>query len=75
MKQHKAVYFAAVGGAGALISRKILSAVIVAYPELVAEAIRKMEIRDFPVVVANDIHGGDLYETGERTYRRGMVDT
>lgn len=70
MAAHKAVYFAAIGGAGALISRSILSAEVVAYPELGTEAIRKMNVKDFPLIVANDSTGGDLYETGSRTYRR-----
>ena len=68
MQKYKAIYFAAIGGAGALISRSILSAEIVAYPELGTEAIRKMEVKDFPVIVANDLHGGDLYEAGIKTY-------
>ena len=70
IQKFKAVYFAAIGGAGALIARSIFSAEIVAYPELGTEAIRKMEVRDFPVIVANDIHGGDLYDAGVNTYRR-----
>lgn len=70
MEIHKAVYFAAIGGAGALISRSILSAEVVAYPELGTEAVRKMRVKDFPLIVANDSHGGDLYETGRKTYRR-----
>lgn len=70
MMAHKAVYFAAIGGAGALISKTILSADVVAYPELGTEAVRKMTVREFPLIVANDCHGGDLYETGSRTYRR-----
>jgi len=70
METHTAVYFAAIGGAGALISRSILSAEVVAYPELGTEAIRKMQVKEFPLIVANDSHGGDLYETGSKTYRR-----
>ena len=53
-----------------MIARSILSAEIVAYPELGTEAIRKMEVKDFQVIVANDIHGGDLYEMGVKTYMR-----
>jgi fumarate hydratase subunit beta len=68
MRKYKAVYFAAIGGAGALISRSILSAEIVAYPELGTEAVRKLEVKDFPVIVANDTHGGDLYEDGIKAY-------
>jgi len=69
MEKYQAVYFAAIGGAGALISRSIVSAEIVAYPELGTEAVRKMQVRDFPLIVANDSYGGDLYETGAKTYR------
>ena len=68
IQKFKAVYFAAVGGAGALISSCIVSADIVAYPELGTEAVRRLEVKDFPVIVANDIYGGDLYETGIAQY-------
>jgi fumarate hydratase subunit beta len=68
MQKYKAVYFAAIGGAGALIARSIISAEVIAYPELGPEAIRKLEVKDFPVIVANDTHGGDLYEEGIKTY-------
>jgi len=67
---YKAVYFAATGGAGALISRCILSAEIVAYPELGSEAIRRLEVDKFPVIVVNDVNGGDLYEEGVAAYAR-----
>lgn len=70
MVAHKAVYFAAIGGAGALISKSILTAEVVAYPELGTEAIRKMNVKRFPLIVANDSYGGDLYETGSSAYRR-----
>ena len=69
MKKHKAVYMAAIGGAGALISKCIKSAEVVAYEELGAEALRKLEVEDLPVTVVNDIHGGDLYEEGKAKYR------
>ncbi len=62
MKANKAVYLAAVGGAAALIARKILKAEIVAFPELGPEAIRKLEVRDFPAIVINDVSGNDLYQ-------------
>jgi len=68
MKQHKAVYFAAIGGAGALMAQSILSAEVIAYPELGPEAIRRLEVKNFPVIVANDTHGGDLYEEGAKAY-------
>jgi len=70
MQKHKAVYFAAIGGAGALIARSILSSEIVAYPDLETEAIRRLEIQDFPAIVAIDIYGGDLYKTGQSEYIR-----
>lgn len=70
LKTYKAVYFAATGGAGALISGKIKKSEIVAYEDLGTEAIRKMEVRDFPAIVVNDIYGNDLYKQGIKTYRR-----
>ena len=69
IQEHKAVYFAAVGGAAALLSKSIIEAKVVAYPELKTEAIRKLKISDFPVVVVNDIQGNDLYEIGQNKYR------
>jgi fumarate hydratase subunit beta len=70
MKEHGAVYFAAVGGAGALISKSITSSEVVAYPELGAEAIRLMEVKDLPLIVAIDMFGNDLYQTGKEAYRK-----
>ena len=67
--KYKAVYFAAIGGAGALLSKCIKKADIVAYADLGAEAIRRLEVEDFPVIVINDIYGGDLYEQGKAKYR------
>jgi fumarate hydratase subunit beta len=64
MLRYRAVYFAAVGGAGALLSKCIRSCETVAYPELGAEALRRIEVALFPAVVINDIHGGDLYSSG-----------
>ena len=69
MKQYKAVYFGAIGGAGALASQSIKKAEVVAYEELGAEAIRRLEVEDFPVTVVNDTYGGDLYEEGKAKYR------
>ncbi len=69
MVKHKAVYFAAVGGAAALISRRIVSSEILAYEELGPEAIRRLQVKDFPVIVVNDIEGNDLYEQGVKEYR------
>ena len=65
-----AVYFAAVGGAGALLSRSILAAEVIAYDDLGTEAIRKLEIKDFPAIVVMDSMGNDLYETAVREYCR-----
>ena len=70
MKQHKAVYFGAIGGAGALASKSIKKAEVVAYEELGAEALRRLEVTDFPVTVVNDAYGGDLYQEGKAKYRR-----
>ncbi|MGQ9823791.1 MAG: Fe-S-containing hydro-lyase [Desulfotomaculales bacterium] len=70
IKKYKAVYFAAVGGAGALIARKIKGARVVAYPELGAEAIYELEVEDFPAFVVNDVYGSDLYEEGRQKYTR-----
>jgi len=70
MKEYKAVYLAAVGGAGALISKSIKKAEVVAYEELGAEAVLRMEVEDFPATVINDIYGGDLYEEGKARYRK-----
>ncbi len=65
-----AVYFAAVGGAGALLSRSILSSEVIAYDDLGTEAIRKLEVKDFPVIVVMDARGNDLYETATEEYCR-----
>ena len=70
MKEYKAVYFGAIGGAGALISKSIKGSDVVAYDELGAEALRRLEVEDFPVTVVNDTYGGDLYEEGKAKYRR-----
>ncbi len=61
MRQHGAVYLAAVGGAGALLSKCIVKAEVVAYQDLGPEAVLRLEVVDFPVTVINDVHGGDLY--------------
>lgn len=71
MVKHGAVYFAAIGGAGALMSKSIVKADVIAYPELGAEAIRRMEVRDFPAIVAIDAQGNDLYIRGREEYRIG----
>ena len=70
MREHKAVYLAAVGGAGALISQKIVAAEVVAYEDVGPEPIRKLEVKDFPAVVVNDCRGGDLYAEGRADYAK-----
>ena len=70
LKEYKAVYMAAVGGAAALISRSIKKAEIVAYPELGPEAMRRLEVENFPAVVVNDVYGNDLYVVGKQAYAR-----
>jgi fumarate hydratase subunit beta len=70
MRQYKAVYLGATGGAGALIAKSIKSSVVVAYEDLGAEALRRLEVVDFPAIVINDIYGGDAYEDGVKQYNR-----
>ena len=65
----KSVYFAVVGGTGALVSRCIIRAEVVAYPGLGAEAVFELEVHDLPAVVVNDIYGNDLYEQGRAAYQ------
>lgn len=65
-----AVYFAAVGGAGALLSQRILSSKVIAYDDLGTEAIRELEVKDFPVIVVIDSEGNNLYETAIKEYQR-----
>lgn len=66
--KNKAVYFSAVGGAAALISQKILKSEVIAYEELGTEGIRKLEVEDFPVIVAVDSQGNDYYDIGKAQY-------
>lgn len=68
--RNKAVYFAAVGGAGALLSKCIKSSEVIAYEDLGAEAIRKLEVEDFPVIVVADCEGNNLYETAIKQYQK-----
>lgn len=70
IKQHRAVYFGAVGGAAALIARSIKAVEVIAYEDLGTEAIRKLTIENFPVFVINDVHGGDIYEQGVAQFRQ-----
>ena len=66
--RNEAVYFAAVGGAGALLSKSILSSEVIAYDDLGTEAIRKLEVKDFPAIVVIDKDGNNLYETAVKEY-------
>jgi fumarate hydratase subunit beta len=68
--KHRAVYLATIGGAGALISKTVKKAEVIAYDDLGTEAVHRLEVEDFPAVVINDIHGGDLYLQGKAEYRR-----
>lgn len=68
--RNKAIYFAATGGAAALIAKSIKSAEIIVYEDLGAEAIRKLYVEDFPAVVINDTFGGDLYSEGQTQWNR-----
>ena len=68
--RNDSVYFAAVGGAGALLSKRILSSEVIAYEDLGTEAIRKLEVKDFPVIVVIDTEGNNLYETAILNYQK-----
>lgn len=70
MKEHGAVYLAAIGGAAALIAKSVEEAEIIAYEDLGPEAIRKLKVKDFPVVVAIDSYGNSLYESGPKEFKR-----
>ncbi len=71
LREHAAVYFAATGGAGALLARHIVASEVIAWPELGAEALARLEVSEFPAIVVNDCHGRDLYEEGRARYARG----
>ncbi len=70
IKKYKAVYFVTIGGAGALLSKAIKKAEVVAYEDLAAEAIMRLEVADFPAIVANDAYGGDLFQQGKARYQK-----
>ena len=72
MKEHSAVYFGAIGGCGALLSQCVKKAEIVAYEDLGAEAIRRLEVENFPVIVVIDSQGNNLYETGRKAYLESL---
>lgn len=66
--RNKAVYFAAVGGAGALLSKSIIASEVIAYEDLGTEAIRRLEVKNFPVIVVMDCEGNNLYETASKEF-------
>jgi fumarate hydratase subunit beta len=70
MRKYGAVYFAAVGGAAALIARSIKAARVIAYEDLGPEAVRELVVEDFPAIVINDMYGGDLYQQGVAQYKK-----
>ena len=70
MVRHGAVYFAAIGGAGALIANSIKEAEVVAYGDLGTEAVRRLRVEGFPAVVAIDSYGGNIYDTEREKYKR-----
>ncbi len=74
IKKHKAVYFAAIGGAAALIADSIKEAEVIAYEDLGAEALRKLRVEDFPAIVVNDMYGEDAYEQGKAKYKMTKAD-
>ena len=69
MMKNQAVYFAAVGGAGALLSKSITQAEVIAYEDLGTEAIRRLEVKDFPVIVVMDFEGNNLYDMAIEQYK------
>ena len=71
IRKYKAVYFATIGGAGALLSKAIKQAEVIAYEDLGTEAILRLNVENFPAIVANDIYGDDLFEQGKAKYQRG----
>ncbi len=71
IERYKAVYFATTGGAGALLAKSVKQSEVIAYEDLGAEAILRLEVENFPAIVASDIYGGDLFEQGKARYQRG----
>ena len=69
IRKNKAVYFAAIGGAGALLSRSIKDSEVIAYDDLGTEAIRRLRVENFPVIVVVDSQGNNLYDTAEKMYK------
>ena len=74
MRKHGCVYFGAVEGTAALLADRVKEAEVVAYEDLGPEAVRRLVVEDFPVVVVNDLHGGDLYREGRERWRQASGD-
>ena len=72
IKEHKAVYLVTIGGAGALLAKSITQAEVIAYEDLGAEAILRLNVENFPAIAANDIYGADLFEQGKAKYQRSV---
>jgi len=70
LKKYCGVYFAAVGGAAALLSQRVRAARVIAYEDLGPEALQELQVENFPVIVVNDCYGGDLYQEGVKEYKR-----
>jgi fumarate hydratase subunit beta len=70
MEKNKAVYLAAIGGAAVVVADSIKAAKVIAYEDLGTEAIRELKVENFPCIVANDIHGNDIYQEGVKKYRK-----
>lgn len=73
IRETQSIYFAALGGAAALLAGCVKSCTLVAYPELQSEALRRLEVVDFPALVVNDCHGGDLYQSGRAAYLASLA--
>lgn len=73
MKEYGAVYFGAIGGCGALLSKCIKKCEVIAFPELGAEAVHRLEVENFPVVVVIDAQGNNLYESGKKSYLEAQI--
>lgn len=71
--RHNAVYLAAIGGAGAMLSRCIQSSELIAFGDLGTEAIRKLYVEDFPAIVINDSHGNDYYDSARQMYLKSIM--
>ncbi|MCE5322983.1 Fe-S-containing hydro-lyase [bacterium] len=73
IKEHKAVYFAATGGAAAMLAKRVISCEVIAYEDLGCEAIRKLEVKDLPLIVINDCHGRDFYSENQERYAKSFL--